>query len=1442
MSNFGENNGIYGYRQSKREKERELLGLDYREPLSQTDKDSLGAPVEWAAGEMRRSRERWDRWADSDREKALFNSQKEFLVPRDTEERRRRVFVTSPNVVDDALKDYYDATFKQNMASARSESDKKAFDAYSKYAAVPGAEPLTALGNLAGKSDFSDTFDNALKKDEDGALDRIAERYAGYAGMNPKEYRHTVLEPALREKAMGEIVKEKTPKSSLEYLARGAWRNSLMGGLTDLALQGYSNLGSKRYIDDAAMENYNPSRAEQWGAGVAGLLLDAGVFAGIGSGASKITGAATDVVKKRAVSALLSKGAANGLTRDAAEQMVKKSMVNSLSTKIVQSSMNQGITLGVYDAAHSVVDDLLHGESVDATNAAGAFARGAATGTMLGVVGTPLRSVSRGLTGGKKIAASAGVLSAESAVFTASSELQKAAAGIEIEPIDLLHDFGESAATLLAMRMFHWRPSGGAEKLNTVGRLRKEFRFSLLEANEVASAGVNPDTFISNLEKSLNVYQKNSGRAQENVREDYIKLMSNANLSAATRAKLLYIVENKLSSTPPLVVDYSVKELGGDRFEFTTLDAEGRVIEQQLCEDREALKSAYFTKTGGLRRNRIANGEKLLMQSYDSRNFFKQAGRYAQETGIDVDVISDVMYRKANKEQLSDSENAMMNDILQRAGYGDGEVGQMLHGLRRRLEQQYNLNEGSLLDAIDKSSFHCSPRENEALNSYERAIDSEVRALYGGGRQNLNTMLPEENSQYEGLGNDALKKLERENYHSAVIEKGMSPNEGSIPTITEQYGMFADGMRKPDNWNSEFVWNTHRHRHRIQDVERMGQEAQKLGKRLGCDVEIIRDESEISVHDPEYPNKVRSLGWYDEGENRVVINVPNNANISEVQTTVVHEIVGHKGFAELFGNYYYDFLEEVYSRGSEEVRRGIEHQAALKGGSYHAGTDEYLAILSEKTTTTPEQRSIIRRFRDFVRDMLRRFGLYNSAITESELIGLIQRHHSAILGQKSYDSYRRNAFTPFETAWRRDGGYYNDVTARRRYDRYMKQNPELKGIAPGFHEFKRNIYSTSDEENNMSQYRFRHIGEKGLEWLKQQKGNMVANRLEIAQSMQKRGFDVDFIREKTGCEPLENDMWRIEIPDDVDNIEISDYVFRTLRLYDPFKAQMYREIASKKPEMRTKKDNEFLKDIYSLGLPYDKTARLEDIVYEPFFFSAYPGIEKLDVRFYPMRDPNYVLYNKNQKAILVNKNVFAHPDKKKMFLAALQHAVQDIEGQELVPMKRKEIPNDVKERYEEGLVMAKFLSTFEGTRKAKEQFLELQKNFVNKYGVTYRNFIISYPNLYEFAEKADPVYGNGIGVEQRLNTTDRLGPISRSLMGTMDIIEIKSFIYLREKQLLKYIDDTKRLRDDERAALSTNLWKHYESDNDDLLPNGYIDNEKMKNARLSDEMNALLLD
>ena len=78
---------------------------------------------------------------------------------------------------------------------------------------------------------------------------------------------------------------------------------------------------------------------------------------------------------------------------------------------------------------------------------------------------------------------------------------------------------------------------------------------------------IDAEKFLKGIENLLNT-PSSRWNDYKGVVDTYARLMSNKNLSASAKAKLLYIVENKVSSTPPVPFDFDIVEKKKDKKVF----------------------------------------------------------------------------------------------------------------------------------------------------------------------------------------------------------------------------------------------------------------------------------------------------------------------------------------------------------------------------------------------------------------------------------------------------------------------------------------------------------------------------------------------------------------------------------------------------------------------------------------------------------------------------------------------------------------------------------------------------------------------------------------------------------------------------------------------------------------------------------------------------------
>ena len=179
-------------------------------------------------------------------------------------------------------------------------------------------------------------------------------------------------------------------------------------------------------------------------------------------------------------------------------------------------------------------------------------------------------------------------------------------------------------------------------------------------------------------------------------------------------------------------------------------------------------------------------------------------------------------------------------------------------------------------------------------------------------------------------------------------------------------------------------------------VDGMRERAVELGRELGADVDVVSDVSEITDPNPEVQErKRRAKGWYDAKTGRVVINLAAHSDMADVEQTLLHEIVGHRGLRGLVGHENFNgFLDGVYEHASDGVREGIDDIARRKGCSKRVATEEYMSGLAEGGFADRKNAGLWQQIRQWFGDMLSRAKIkLNFSISDNELRYLLWRSH-----------------------------------------------------------------------------------------------------------------------------------------------------------------------------------------------------------------------------------------------------------------------------------------------------------------------------------------------------------------------------------------------------------------------------------------------------------------
>lgn len=142
--------------------------------------------------------------------------------------------------------------------------------------------------------------------------------------------------------------------------------------------------------------------------------------------------------------------------------------------------------------------------------------------------------------------------------------------------------------------------------------------------------------------------------------------------------------------------------------------------------------------------------------------------------------------------------------------------------------------------------------------------------------------------------------------------------EADIPMLNElrdrvNAGEWDAGLEKARAYLDAYESSTEAKEARVAD----------LSARANTPVRIVRTQEEADALPTR--RERRAKGWWSAKDDEVVIVLPNNVNVADVDNTFVHEVAGHKGLRALVGEERFDeFLGEIYDHASNSIRKVID--------------------------------------------------------------------------------------------------------------------------------------------------------------------------------------------------------------------------------------------------------------------------------------------------------------------------------------------------------------------------------------------------------------------------------------------------------------------------------------------------------------------------------------
>jgi hypothetical protein len=472
---------------------------------------------------------------------------------------------------------------------------------------------------------------------------------ASQVGMSARDYLDTIFIPGINNKMHTSFVADYSSPELQNMYVQGILNNSLYGKLYKAATM----TSTQKQLTDEASDNYtqNAGMVKNAISGAIGMGADAPLFGGWGSlGGKAVEGlgnVATKLVAKNMVKNLVEKGVTEEAATQAVKKLVADKIANTIGGKIAAGALQSGITLGGYNATNEIVSQVLGEKPFSVGNVLKSAGEGFVTGAATGALGPATSKLTGTLSGIPKVAAKVGGFLGETAVFTGADTAGKLMTGDEkSEDIDLptlMQAYAENLSTLGAMKGMSaegLRKAGTLltspkdlfkpeNKIDVNGYINAPLQFTDEEKQALNRSGYNADNTEVFLSKVLS--KKATPQQKQDLTNQYVSIMANQKIPMSVKGKLMYLIENKLTSTPPLATAYTINQ-DGNKFNVTTLDKSGGLpIEIKSFDSQDEANNYVNQISDGIDKNKYIEYNDALQQMENAKALQNGIKSYCQK-------------------------------------------------------------------------------------------------------------------------------------------------------------------------------------------------------------------------------------------------------------------------------------------------------------------------------------------------------------------------------------------------------------------------------------------------------------------------------------------------------------------------------------------------------------------------------------------------------------------------------------------------------------------------------------------------------------------------------------------------------------------------------------------------------------------------------------------
>lgn len=140
----------------------------------------------------------------------------------------------------------------------------------------------------------------------------------------------------------------------------------------------------------------------------------------------------------------------------------------------------------------------------------------------------------------------------------------------------------------------------------------------------------------------------------------------------------------------------------------------------------------------------------------------------------------------------------------------------------------------------------------------------------------------------------------------------------------------------------------------------------------------------------------KAKGYFDTKTGLIHVCAENHQSVEDVERTILHEAISHKGLRDMFGVGFGDFLDDVFKNASDDIRTKIMNIASGHDGNHRVATEEYLAELAESGFKNEQDRSIWNKIKDSFIAMLRKIGI-RIELSDADLRSILKKSYDNLV-------------------------------------------------------------------------------------------------------------------------------------------------------------------------------------------------------------------------------------------------------------------------------------------------------------------------------------------------------------------------------------------------------------------------------------------------------------